>query len=148
MSSRFTVSAVDGRAYATPLVDTISMRAIERRFCVKLVDSGVRKQQHMLKNDRKYPALAVVLFQFDLTRTRVQCCHTTVSWRRACTDGLVSLRSNAEEDSRSNEGETVLWVNRTLIHRRIGRELVRGHIRCWKINLHVQEDSREQQQGY
>ena len=137
MSTRFTVSAVDGRAYATPLVDTISIRAIERRFCVKLVDSGVRKHQHMLKKDRNYPVFAVVLFEFDLTRTRVQCNHTTISWRMECTERLVSLRSNAEEDSRSNEGETLLCTNQTLIHRRIGRELVRGHIRCWKINLHV-----------
>ena len=65
MSTRFTVSAVDGRAYATPLVDTISIRAIERRFCVKLVDSGVRQHQHMLKKDRNYPRSQ--LFYLSLT---------------------------------------------------------------------------------
>ena len=64
------------------------------------------------------------------------------------TKRLVSMRLNAKEDLRSNEGKTLLCMNQTLIHRRIGRELVRGHIRCWKINLHVYEDSREQQQGY
>ena len=100
MSTRFTVSVVDRRAYATPLVDTMSMRAIERRFCVKLVDSGVRQHQHMLKKDRNYPVFAVVLFEFDLTMTRVQCNHTTINWRMVCTEGLVSLRLNAEEDSR------------------------------------------------
>ena len=67
MSTRFTVSTVDGRAYATPLVDTITIRAIERRFFAKLVDSGVRQHQHMLKNDRNYPVFAVVLFEFDLS---------------------------------------------------------------------------------
>ena len=137
MTTRFTVSVVGRRAYTTPMVDTISLRAIDRRFCVKLVDSGVRQHQHMLKKDRNYPVFAVVLFEFDLTRTRVQCNHTTISWRMECTERLVSLRSNAEEDSRSNEGETLLCMNQTLIHRRIGCELVRGHIRCWKINLHV-----------
>ena len=51
MTTRFTVSVVGRRAYTTPMVDTISLRAINRRFCVKLVDSNVRKHRRMVKND-------------------------------------------------------------------------------------------------
>ena len=81
MTTRFTVSVVDRRAYATPLVDTVSIRAIERRFCVKLVDSGVRQHRHMQKIDWKNPVFAVVLFEFNLTRARVQCSHTIINWK-------------------------------------------------------------------
>ena len=59
MSTRFTVSVVNKRAYATPLVDIISIQAIEQRFGMKLVDLDVGQNQ---KNDWKNPVFAVVLF--------------------------------------------------------------------------------------